>query len=87
MHSLNGVRLGLACQRHGSAQRRRQSGDAARVYVHPGAEWEWSRSGPTLVDLDADGARDIVFGTRNDSGTKRLMALRHDGTSQAGTPA
>ena len=57
------------------------------LYVRAGAEWEWSRSGPTLVDLDGDGARDIVFGTKNDAtGTKRLMALRHDGTDLPGFP-
>lgn len=57
------------------------------LFVRAGAQFEWSRSGPTLVDLDADGAKDIVFGTRNDSsGQKRLMALRYDGANVAGFP-
>ncbi len=56
-------------------------------FTRPGAEGEWSRSGPTLIDLDGDGARDIVFGTKNDAtGTKRLLALRHDGTYLPGFP-
>lgn len=57
------------------------------LYVRAGAGGEWSRSGPTLVDVDGDGARDIVFGTKNDAtGTRRLMAIRHDGTDLPGFP-
>jgi hypothetical protein len=56
-------------------------------YVRAGADWEWSRSGPALYDLDGDGAKDIIFGTKNDaSGLRRLMALRFDGTDVAGFP-
>ena len=56
-------------------------------YVRAGADWEWSRSGPSLYDLDGDGARDIIFGTKNDaSGLRRLMAIRYDGTDVAGFP-
>ncbi len=56
-------------------------------YVRAGAGGEWSRSGPTLVDLDGDDRRDIVFGTKNDAtGIRRLMALRHDGTNVPGFP-
>ena len=56
-------------------------------YVRDGAQWEWSRSGPALADLDGDGAKDIIFGTKNDaSGIKRLMALKYDGTNVAGFP-
>jgi len=56
-------------------------------YFRSGAQWEWSRSGPALYDLDGDGARDIIFGTRNDdTGLKRLMAIKYDGTDVAGFP-
>ncbi len=56
-------------------------------YKRAGAEFEWSRSGPTLFDLDGDDALDIIFGTRNDSsGLKRVMALRYNGTDVAGFP-
>ncbi len=56
-------------------------------YVRSGAQWEWSRSGPALYDLDGDGAKDIIFGTKNDdSGLRRLMALKYDGTDVPGFP-
>jgi len=56
-------------------------------YKRAGAESEWSRSGPTLYDLDGDGALDIIFGTKNDSsGLKRVMALRYNGTNVSGFP-
>ena len=56
-------------------------------YVRTGAQWEWSRSGPALYDLDGDGAKDIIFGTKNDdTGTRRLMAIKYDGTDVAGFP-
>ena len=56
-------------------------------YVRAGATYEWSRSGPTLFDLDNDGALDIIFGTKNDSsGIRRLMALKYDGTYPPGFP-
>jgi hypothetical protein len=56
-------------------------------YVRAGAQFEWSRSGPALYDLDGDGAKDIIFGTKNDaSGIKRLMALKFDGTDVPGFP-
>ncbi len=56
-------------------------------YVRDGAQWEWSRSGPALADLDGDGAKEIIFGTKNDaSGIKRLMALKFDGTNAPGFP-
>jgi hypothetical protein len=56
-------------------------------FVRPGAQWEWSRSGPALYDLDGDGAKDVIFGTKSDdTGTRRLMALRYDGTDVAGFP-
>lgn len=56
-------------------------------YKRAGAEYEWSRSGPTLYDLDGDGALDIIFGTKNDSsGLKRVMALRYNGTNVPGFP-
>ncbi|MBK8164903.1 MAG: VCBS repeat-containing protein [bacterium] len=57
------------------------------LYVRAGATNEWSRSGPTLIDIDGDGASDIVFGTKNDAtGIRRLMAIRHDGTDLTGFP-
>ena len=56
-------------------------------YVRPGADWEWSMSGPALCDLDGDGAKDIIFGTRSDaSGLRRVMALRYDGSNCPGFP-
>ncbi len=57
------------------------------LYDRAGADYEWSRSGPSLYDLDGDGAKDIIFGTKNDAtGTRRLMALRHDGSDVPGFP-
>jgi hypothetical protein len=56
-------------------------------YVRPGAQWEWSRSGPALYDLDGDGAKDVIFGTKNDdTATRRLMAVKYDGTDVPGFP-
>jgi hypothetical protein len=56
-------------------------------YKRAGAEFEWSRSGPTLFDLDGDDALDIIFGTKNDSsGLKRVMAIRYDGTERGRIP-
>ncbi len=56
-------------------------------FFRPGAEWEWSRSGPALYDLDGDGAKDVIFGTRNDAtGLRRLMAIKYDGTDVPGFP-
>jgi len=56
-------------------------------FVRPGADWEWSLSGPALYDLDGDGGKDIIFGTKWDnSGLKRLMALKSDGTDVPGFP-
>ena len=56
-------------------------------YVRDGATHEWSMSGPALYDLDGDGAKDVIFGTRNDSsGLKRLMAIKYDGTDVPGFP-
>lgn len=56
-------------------------------YFRAGADYEWSLAGPALADLDQDGARDIIFGTRNDSsGNRYLYAVRYDGTDVAGFP-
>ncbi|MDP1806862.1 MAG: FG-GAP-like repeat-containing protein, partial [Acidimicrobiales bacterium] len=56
-------------------------------YFRTGADYEWSMSGPALYDLDGDGAKDVIFGTRNDAtGLKRLMAIKYDGTNVAGFP-
>ncbi len=56
-------------------------------YSRGGATWEWSRSGPALYDLDGDGSKDVIFGTKNDdSGLRRLMAVRYDGTDVPGFP-
>jgi hypothetical protein len=55
--------------------------------IREGASSEWSHCSPVLYDLDGDGARDIIFGTKTDSsGLKRLMALRYDGTDVSGFP-
>ena len=57
-------------------------------YVREGAQWEWSRSGPALYDLDLDGAKDIIFGTKSDTTglPPRLMALKYDGSDVEGFP-
>ena len=56
-------------------------------YIRPGADGEWLTSSPVLHDLDGDGAKDIIFGTKNDdTGLKRLMALRFDGSDVPGFP-
>ncbi len=56
-------------------------------YVRPGSSSEWCMSSPALYDLDGDGAKDVIFGTRNDSsGLKRLMAIKYDGTDVPGFP-
>ncbi len=87
VHALNGVVF--AWNADGSEVR---DGDAdpgtiGPFYVRAGAQSEWSRSGPALYDLDGDGAKDIIFGTKNDaSGLKRLMALKYDGTDVPGFP-
>ncbi|MEN8007997.1 MAG: C25 family cysteine peptidase [Candidatus Krumholzibacteriota bacterium] len=87
IHALNGVIYALNAD---GSEVRDGDGDPATngvFYVRAGAQYEWSRSGPALYDLDGDGAKDIIFGTRNDdSGLKRLMALKHDGTDVAGFP-
>lgn len=63
------------------------SGTEGIFYMRGGAVWEWARSGPALFDLDGDGAKDIIFGTKNDdTGLRRLMAIKYDGTDVAGFP-
>ncbi|PID80303.1 hypothetical protein CSB20_07825 [bacterium DOLZORAL124_64_63] len=53
----------------------------------PGATSEWLISSPTLVDLDGDGAREIVFGTgEDDLGPARVEARKADGSSLEGFP-
>jgi hypothetical protein len=48
---------------------------------------EWCRSAPSLEDLDGDGAKDIIFGTRYRTvATNQLLAYRHDGTQVPGFP-
>lgn len=48
---------------------------------------EWCRSGPALEDLDGDGAKDIIFGTRyRFVATNQLLAYRHNGTQVPGFP-
>lgn len=55
--------------------------------VRPGATWEWGISSPTLVDLDGDGACEIVFGTGADeAGGGRVEARKADGSSLEGFP-
>jgi hypothetical protein len=50
--------------------------------------WDgWNRSGPALFDLDGDGAKDIIFGTRYGWETMNsLRAYRWDGTTLPGFP-
>ena len=56
-------------------------------YARAGAEWEWSRSGPSLHDLDGDDALEIIFGTKNEaSGQRRVLALKGDGSFAPGFP-
>lgn len=56
-------------------------------YFRPGSSFEYSMSGPSLHDLDGDGAADIIFGTRYDStSSRRLMAIKFDGTDVPGFP-
>ncbi len=56
-------------------------------YTRDGSSSEWCMSSPALYDLDGDGAKDIIFGTRNDSsGLKRLMAIKYDGSDVPGFP-
>ena len=87
VHALNGVIY--AWHVDGSEVRDGDNNPATNgvFFVRAGAHYEWSRSGPALYDLDHDGGKDIIFGTRNDdTGLKRLMALRHDGTNVPGFP-
>ena len=47
----------------------------------------WNRSGPALFDLDHDGAKDIIFGTRYGwEAMNSLRAYRWDGTTLPGFP-
>ncbi len=47
----------------------------------------WNRSGPALFDLDHDGAKDIIFGTRYGwETTNSLRAYRWDGSQLDGFP-
>jgi hypothetical protein len=56
-------------------------------FTREGATFEWSHSSPALYDLDHDGGKDIIFGCKTDnSGVKRLMALKSDGTNVPGFP-
>jgi len=56
-------------------------------HVRPGAQWEWTRSGPTLFDLDGDGAKEVIFGTKDDAtGTTRIMAVKFNGNDAPGFP-
>ena len=56
-------------------------------FVRQGAQWEWSRSGPALFDLDGDEAKEVIFGTKVDAtGLFRLMAVKSDGTYPPGFP-
>jgi len=50
--------------------------------------WDgWNRSGPALFDLDGDGAKDIIFGTRYGwEAMNSLRAYRWDGTTLPGFP-
>lgn len=51
------------------------------------AQYEWSHATPALYDLDGDGAKDIIFGTKaNFEGQKVLLALKYDGSHVPGFP-
>jgi hypothetical protein len=53
----------------------------------PEALWEWGHSSPALYDLDGDGAKDIIFGSKSNSGGSfPLFAWKYDGTDVAGFP-
>ena len=55
--------------------------------IRSGATWEWGHSSPALYDLDGDGAKDIIFGSKvNVAGTFPLYAWRYDGTDVPGFP-
>jgi hypothetical protein len=53
--------------------------------VRPEAATEWSWSSPALYDLDGDGRKEIIFGSKLASNNK-LYAYKYDGTSPAGWP-
>ncbi len=57
-------------------------------YVRDVLPWaEWNRSSPALFDLDGDGAREIIFGTRYGWNAQNyLYALKADTTQPPGFP-
>jgi hypothetical protein len=46
----------------------------------------WPLSSPALLDVDGDGKRDIIWGTKVWDGTNKLLAYRYDGTEARGFP-
>jgi hypothetical protein len=56
------------------------------VFLNRGHDNEWTTSSPALFDLDGDGAKEIIFGTKYGYGENYLLAYRYDGTQAAGFP-
>ncbi|MHB8079984.1 MAG: C25 family cysteine peptidase [Candidatus Krumholzibacteriia bacterium] len=57
------------------------------VFVaRPNAVWEYSWSSPALCDLDHDGRKEIIFGSKYGNLPNYLYAYRYDGTQAAGFP-
>jgi hypothetical protein len=54
--------------------------------VRAGATYEYSWSSPALCDLDNDGRKEIIFGSKCSSQPNYLYAYRFDGTQAAGFP-
>jgi len=54
--------------------------------ARPEANQEWGTSSPALFDLDGDGAREIIFGTKYTGIDNYLLAYRYDQTQAAGFP-
>jgi hypothetical protein len=56
-------------------------------FVRPNGTYEWGMSAPALFDLDGDGAKEIIFGTKYGwSNQNYLHALKFDQTEAPGFP-
>ena len=54
--------------------------------VRAGAQYEYAFCSPALYDVDRDGRKDIVFGSKLSGVANYLYAYRYDGTQAAGFP-